>query len=378
MTTDVVVIETPAALAELAEKFQQAPAVAVDLEADSMYHFQEKVCLIQMATSRSSAVIDPLRLRDLESLRPVFANPAIEKIFHGADYDVRSLFRDFGIEIAHLFDTQIACKFLGLRETSLEAVLQARFGVTLNKKYQRKDWSKRPLPDEMMAYAADDVRYLLPLAKMLVGELKDKGRLAWVQEECDLLSRVRSPQNNHEPLFLGFKGAGRLGSRSLAVLEALLQFRRRVAENKDRPLFKVFSNKSLLQLAVEKPANTKRLNESGVLSSKQLMMYGDELAEAIHCAQQIPSDELPVYPRKKNRAMHPAVPDRIKALKNWRDKKARALDVEPAVLLNKSMMTTLATGKPVKLQSLDAVKGLKEWQKNEFGNEIVGVLKRVS
>lgn len=377
MATDIVVIETPAALVDLAQKFQHAPAVAVDLEADSMYHFQEKVCLIQMATSQSSAVIDPLRLQDLELLRPVFANPAIEKIFHGADYDVRSLFRDFGIEIAHLFDTQIACKFLGAKETSLEAVLQTRFGVTLNKKYQRKDWSKRPLPDEMIAYAADDVRYLLPLTKMLAGELKDKGRLAWVQEECDLLSRVRAPQNNHEPLYLGFKGAGRLNPRSLAVLEALLQFRRRVAENKDRPLFKVFSNKSLLQLAVEKPANTKQLDESGVLSSKQLKMYGDELAEAIHRAQQIPSDNLPVYPRKKNRAMHPAVPDRIKALKNWRDKKARALGVEPTVLLNKSMMTALATEKPVKLQSLDAVKELKEWQKNEFGDEIVGALKRV-
>jgi len=377
MATDIVVIETPAALARLAQEFLHAPAVAVDLEADSMYHFQEKVCLIQMATSQSSAVIDPLRLQDLELLRPVFANPAIEKIFHGADYDVRSLFRDFGIEIAHLFDTQIACKFLGAKETSLEAVLQTRFGVTLNKKYQRKDWSKRPLPDEMIAYAADDVRYLLPLTKMLAGELKDKGRLAWVQEECDLLSRVRAPQNNHEPLYLGFKGAGRLNPRSLAVLEALLQFRRRVAKNKDRPLFKVFSNKSLLQLAVEKPANTKQLDESGVLSSKQLKMYGDELAEAIHRAQQIPSDNLPVYPRKKNRAMHPAVPDRIKVLKNWRDKKARALGVESTVLLNKSMMTALATERPVKLQSLDAVKELKEWQKNEFGNEIVGVLKRV-
>jgi ribonuclease D len=377
MATNIVVIETPAALARLAQEFQHAPAVAVDLEADSMYHFQEKVCLIQMATSQSSAVVDPLRLQDLESLRPLFADPAIEKIFHGADYDVRSLFRDFGIEIAHLFDTQIACKFLGVKETSLEAVLQARFGVTLNKKYQRKDWSKRPLPDEMIAYAADDVRYLLPLTKMLTGELIDKGRLAWVQEECDLLSRVRSPQNNHEPLYLGFKGAGRLNSRSLAVLEVLLQFRRRVAKNKDRPLFKVFSNKSLLQLAVEKPATTKRLDESGVLSSKQLKMYGDELVEAIHRAQQIPSDDLPVYPRKKNRAMHPAVPDRIKALKNWRDKKARALGVEPTVLLNRSMMTSLATEKPVKMQSLDAVKELKEWQKNEFGDEIVGVLKRV-
>ena len=377
MTTDIVVIETPAALAKLAQKFQHAPAVAVDLEADSMYHFQEKVCLIQMATSQSSAVIDPLRLQNLESLRPVFANPAIEKVFHGADYDVRSLFRDFGIEIAHLFDTQIACKFLGLKESSLEAVLQARFGVTLNKKYQRKDWSKRPLPDEMIAYAADDVRYLLPLTKMLVGELKDKGRLAWVQEECDLLSRVRPPQNNHEPLFLGFKGAGRLNPRSLAVLEALLQLRRRVAENKDRPLFKIFSNKSLLQLAVEKPVNTKRLDESGVLSSKQFKMYGDELAEAIHRARQIPSDDLPVYPRKKNRAMHPAVPDRIKALKNWRDKKARELGVEPAVLLNKSMLAALATEKPVKRHSLNAVKELKEWQKNEFGDEIVEVLRRV-
>ena len=377
MTTDIVVIETPAALAELAEKIQHAPAVAVDLEADSMYHFQERVCLIQMATSQSSAVIDPLRLKDLEPLRPVFANPAIEKIFHGADYDVRSLFRDFGIEIVHLFDTQIACKFLGVKETSLEAVLQARFGVTLNKKYQRKDWSKRPLPDEMIAYATDDVRYLLQLTKMLVDELKGKGRLAWVQEECDLLSRVRSPQNNHEPLFLGFKGAGRLTPRSLAVLEALLQLRRRVAEIKDRPLFKIFSNKSLLQLAVEKPANTKRLDQSGILSSKQLKMYGDELAESIQRAQQIPPDELPVYPRKKSRAMHPAVPDRIKALKNWRDKKARALGVEPTVLLNKSMMTALATEKPIKRQSLNAVKDLKEWQKNEFGDEIVGVLKRV-
>ena len=377
MTTDIVLIETPAALAKLAQKFQHAPAVAVDLEADSMYHFQEKVCLIQMATSHSSVVIDPLRLQDLESLRPVFANPAIEKIFHGADYDVRSLFRDFGIEIAHLFDTQIACKFLGVKETSLEAVLQARFGVTLNKKYQRKDWSKRPLPDEMIAYAADDVRYLLPLTKMLVGELKDKGRLAWVQEECDLLSRVRPPQNNHEPLFLGFKGAGRLNPRSLAVLEALLQLRRRVAENKDRPLFKIFSNKSLLQLAVEKPVNTKRLDESGVLSSKQFKMYGEELAETIHRARKIPSDDLPVYPRKKNRAMHPAVPDRIKALKNWRDKKARELGVEPAVLLNKSMLAALATEKPVKRHSLNAVKELKEWQKNEFGDESVGVLRRV-
>lgn len=377
MTTDDVLIDTPAILARLADDFQHAPAVAVDLEADSMYHFQEKVCLIQMATPRWNAVIDTLRVRDLELLRPLFSDPAVAKIFHGADYDVRSLYRDFGIEIANLFDTQIACTFLGIKATSLEAVLQSRFGVTLDKKYQRKDWSRRPLPDEMIAYAAEDVRYLLPLAEILTDELRQKGRLEWVREECHLLSQVRPSHNNHEPLFLQFKGAGRLSPRSLAVLEALLQFRRGVAEKKDRPLFKIFSNNSLLQLALEKPASTHRLSEDGVLSSKQLTMYGDDLVEAIQRARLIPPADLPVYPRKKSRAMHPAIPDRIKALKSWRDKKARVLDIEPAVLLNKSAMTALATANPIEPSALSAVEELKGWQKKEFGDEMVGVLKRV-
>jgi ribonuclease D len=377
MTSDPVVINTPAALCELALRLRGVPAVAVDLEADSMYHFQEKVCLIQIAASQSSVLIDPLSVGDLTALRPVFAEPATEKIFHGADYDVRSLYRDFGITIANLFDTQIACRFLGIKATSLEAVLQARFGVTLNKQYQRKDWSRRPLPHEMLVYAANDVRYLLPLAKRLVQELTQSGRLAWVREECELLSRVRPPADNHEPLFLQFKGAGRLNPRSLAVLEAVLQVRREVAEKKDRPLFKVFSNKSLLKLALEKPLNLKRLSESGALSDKQLKMYGADLIAAIRRALRLPTNDLPAYPRKKGRVMHPAVPDRIKAIKNWRDKKARALAVEPSVVLNKSAMTALAVKRPMEARSLRALEELKEWQKNEFGDDIISALKKV-
>ncbi len=377
MTTSDTLIDTPSALARLADEVRRSPAVAVDLEADSMYHFQEKVCLVQMATASQDAVIDTLRVRDLGLLRPMFADPAVAKIFHGADYDVRSLYRDFAIEIANLFDTQIACTFLGIEATSLEAVLKSRFGVTLDKKYQRKDWSRRPLPEEMIAYAAGDVRHLLPLAEILVAELKEKGRLKWVREECDLLSKVRPSHNDHEPLFLQFKGAGRLGPRSLAVLEALLQYRRQVAEKKDRPLFKTFSNHSLLQLALEKPASIRRLSESGVLSGKQVSMYGEDLVAAIHHSRLIPADGLPAYPRKKSRAMHPAVPDRMKALKNWRDKKARALDIEPSVLLNKSAMTALAIANPKEPPSLTDIAELKGWQKNEFGDEIVGVLRRV-
>lgn len=377
MTADVQVIHTAEGLDALAAHLRKERAVAVDVEADSMYHFQERVCLIQMATPDIKVVIDPLAVTDLSVLRPVFSGAQIQKIFHGADYDVRSLSRDFDIDINNLFDTQVACKFLGMNATGLEAVLQDRFGINLDKKYQRKDWSRRPLPDDMIAYAADDVRYLLPLAQELEKELREKGRLGWVREECALLSRVRSTANDGEPLYLHFKGAGRLNPRSLAVLEELLQFRRQVAARKDRPLFKVFSNKSLLQTALAKPADMQALTEIDAFSSKQLQMHGSELIAAVKRAVQIPSDKLPVYPRKKARPVHPAVPNRIRTLKAWRDKKAADLGVDPGVLFNKSLLTALAVEKPQSLKSLQETAELKNWQNKAFGREIVSLLKSV-
>lgn len=377
MATQFEIIETPDRLEKLIDHLHSQQEIAFDMEADSMYHFQEKICLIQVATAQMNAVIDPLRLNDLSALGSVFDNPSIQKIFHGADYDVRSLYRDFKIEIHNLFDTQVACKFLGTRSTGLESVLLQYFGIRLDKKYQRKDWSLRPLPVEMLTYATNDVCHLLPLAQNLEVALRKKGRRSWVKEECELLSQVRPTRNDHEPLFIHFKGAGRLRPRNLAVLEALLQYRRSLAEEKDRPLFKIFSNKSLLQLAMDKPKTLKRLTSSDVLSRKQLNMYGNELVEVIRKASQIAAPELPNYPRQKAAKMNPAVPSRIKALKKWRDKKAKALDLEPGVLLNKSIMATLATEKPTDPESMSRIADLKEWQKQEFGPEILKVLNNV-
>ncbi|MDY0378799.1 MAG: ribonuclease D, partial [Desulfobacterales bacterium] len=144
------IVDTFEDLQRVAEGFETQRSVAVDLEADSMYHFQERVCLIQMASRNLSVVIDPLKIGDLSPLRSVFENPRIQKIFHGADYDVRSLYRDFSFNINQMFDTQVACRFLGIRQTGLDAVLQERFGIRLDKKYQKKDWSRRPLPPEMI------------------------------------------------------------------------------------------------------------------------------------------------------------------------------------------------------------------------------------
>jgi len=153
------IIDSVGRLARLVGKLEKETTIGVDLEADSMYHFQEKVCLIQMATDSINVVIDPLVIKDLSALKPIFKRRDIQKIFHGADYDVRSLYRDFEIDINNLFDTELACRFLGVPETGLEAVLKNKFAITLDKKYQRKDWSRRPLPREMVDYAAEDARY---------------------------------------------------------------------------------------------------------------------------------------------------------------------------------------------------------------------------
>ncbi|RLC09694.1 MAG: ribonuclease D, partial [Deltaproteobacteria bacterium] len=169
------IIDTESALKDFARILEKEKTVAVDLEADSMYHFREKVCLIQIATKRKNVIIDPLQLDDLSPLAPFFFRHDIKKVFHGADYDIRSLYRDFNIEISNLFDTQIASRFLGIRETGLEAVLQKHFNIRLDKKYQKKDWSKRPLPKDMLEYAAKDAIYLAPLANVLEKELEKKG-----------------------------------------------------------------------------------------------------------------------------------------------------------------------------------------------------------
>jgi ribonuclease D len=314
------------------------PIVAFDLEADSMFHFKEKVCLIQVGTDSSSYIIDPLSITDLSPLAQILSDPDIVKIFHGADYDVRSLFRDYQIAIHNLFDTELASRFLGNAETGLNAVLQNRFGITLEKKYQKKDWSQRPLPEPMIAYAAKDVQYLIPLYQIQKKELAKKGRLDWVLEECRDLTLVRSGMVNERPLFIKVKGSGHLEHQSLAVLEALLEFRLTLAEQKDRPLYKVIGNTALTKIAVAKPTAMSQLIGTCALSEKQLNMYANPILKLITNALAIPLDELPRYPYSRPRRISNDTSDRFKVLKQWREQKAQELAIDPGVLINNTAL----------------------------------------
>jgi ribonuclease D len=368
------IIDTPAKLDRLAGALRGESIIGVDLEADSMYHFQEKVCLLQIAGGERNAIVDTLAVRDLSALRPIFRDADTCKVFHGADYDVRSLYRDFEIRVHNLFDTQAACRFLGYEETGLEAVLRNVFGIIVDKKYQRKDWSRRPLPEEMLAYAACDVRHLAPLARKLTADLETAGRLPWVDEECRLLSKVRPAANSDQPLFLSFKGAGRLDPRSLAVLEQLLALRVRVARDKDRPLFKVFNPNTLLQLAQEKPETLNALVEGDALSPNQVNQHGHAILAAIRAGLELPAAQLPRYPFRKQKMVPASVSDRIQALRTWRDAAARRLKLDPALVCPKATMLAVAERRPAKMEDLADVEELRQWQRKAFGRDMITVL----
>lgn len=378
MKSHVRLIETSDHLARFCDLLANEDMIAVDTEADSLFHYREKTCLIQLAGADATAVADPLKIEDFSAMKSLFANPDILKVLHGADYDVRSLYRDFDIRINNLFDTELAGRFLGLPHTGLEALLKEHLGIQLNKKFQKKDWSQRPLPPEMIDYAAEDVNHLVRLAIILRDELKKRGRLDWVLSECQLLSRVTPAGASDQPLFVRVKGAGKLPPRTLAVLEALLQLRDRLAAAKDRPVFKIMSTRALFQLAALQPSDIEALKKTRALSRLQVKRYGRPVIEAVADGQQVSRRQLPIYPRRKSPpSLSNSASRRAKALKTWREKKAAELGIlDQSRLLSKTAIAVLATDNPADLRGLSRIEDLRPWQLAEFGRELLGVLHR--
>ncbi len=372
-----ILVEKRKDLSLLAADLEKEPVIAVDLEADSMFHYQEKVCLLQISTPSKNILVDPLALGNLSPLAPVFADPNIKKVFHGADYDIRSLHRDFDIEVNCLFDTQIAAGFLGARELGLAGLLKDRFGVTLQKKYQKKDWSQRPLPIAMLEYAVSDTLHLLPLAGLLEEELRAKGRLYWVEEECHILSKVRANLNNDNPLFLKFRGAGKLDTRSLAVLEAILKFRDHIASRQDRPLFKVLGAAPVLEMVKKKPRTKKALQEIRGLGAGQIKTFGPSLLTVIRKALGLPEDALPIYPKKAGYGYdqkEPKVSERVQALKEWRNKVADDLGIDRSLVTTTAQIKAMAMANPKEPKDIQAIAGMRNWQSRVFGEEICALL----
>ena len=162
-------VADPGGLAALVERVRAEPVVAVDTESNSFHVYRERICLIQLSTRAEDFIVDPLAV-DVEPLGAVLCDGR-ETVFHGADYDIRCMKREYGWALPRLFDTMAAARRLGRSGLGLSALVESQFGVRLSKAHQRSDWGRRPLTREQIAYAALDTHFLLPLRDVLAGEI---------------------------------------------------------------------------------------------------------------------------------------------------------------------------------------------------------------
>ena len=356
--------------------WKDEPVVGIDTEAASFHRFRDRVYLLQLSTPHQTVIVDPVGTGGLEALRPWFDQGTTQFIFHDADYDLRLMHREAGLRVRSLFDTRVAAQFLNLPGIGLGAILESRFGIRTDKRFQRADWSARPLTTEMLTYAATDTHYLPDLRIAFREELAAIGRLGWVEEECQLLTTVEWPAPEPPQLtFLKIKGARDVDRRGLAVLRELHVWREGIADRLDRALFRVIGNEALVALAVERPQDSKALERIKGIGAENTARRGAEILEAIERGLAVPEAELPAFPRHPRFRSDPAFDARLERLKTWRTTAATRIDLPPGLVAPNATLEGVARAVPNTPEELLVVPGIRRWQAREFGPELMAAIR---
>jgi ribonuclease D len=369
-----VYLDTQHAVNRFLSSIARTDAIALDTEGASFHRFVDRIYLLQLSTRDKTAIIDPLSIDALPVLGAMLESRDVEVVFHDADYDLRLLHQDYGWHVRNIFDTRIAAQLLGIRAFGLAALLERYFGVKLDKKHQRADWSRRPLAPDMLEYAALDTAYLLALRDRLAAELDRAGRRAWAREEFTLLEGTRWEPEDAHTAFLRLKGARDLTRRELAVLRELVAWRDTIAEQADRATFRVIGNEQLLAIAKEQPSARDGLAAIKGMPRGLLESRGSELIATVRRGLAVPDTELPRYPRAPRWDRDPDFEARVNALRTVRDEAAQRLDLDPGVLGARDRLEAVARRNPATLEQLTEVPALRRWQIDVLGNSFLGAL----
>ena len=363
-------IDKQDALDRAMESIGSHAVIAVDTEADSLHSYFDKVCLIQITADDSDYIVDPLASVDLARFGAILADATITKVLHGADYDLRIINRDFGFTIANLIDTSVCAQLLGYEAFGLAALLEKHFGVKLNKVHQRADWAQRPLPRDMLAYATTDTHYLAQLAEKLRAELEALGRWEWALEEFARLEAIRFKESEEAEPWRRMKNLGNLDPRALAIVRELHKWRDALARDADKPPFKIIGNDAILDVAREKPQSREDLTKIKSVSRYHADRFGREIVRIVRDAMQIAEADLPEKNEAKAWIRDRQLDARVNRMKTARDRMAKELKLDPAVLAPRHVLVAVATS-----GSLDEAGAMREWQKKVLGDALLAALK---
>ncbi len=280
------------------------------------------------------------------------------------------LHRDYGFEIANLFDTMVAARIIGKQKVGLGSLLESEFQIVLAKKYQRADWGKRPIKPEMLEYARMDTHYLVQLRDKLEADLKTMNRWEIAQE--DFARLPRSILNNHqtkEDTIWRIKGIRDLDPSEVAILNELAQFRDQQAQRADVPLFKIIGDRTLVAIAAMRPQRLQNLEEIKGMTPGQIRRFGKGLLAAVQKGSQASAIKRP-----RGTRYDPEYSDRLEQLRNWRKLTARKLNVESDVVLPRDVMEQIASENPESVSGVEALLTELPWRQSRYSANILEAL----
>jgi len=367
-------IEHPDQWRNVIEELDHTRVLAVDTEADSMHSYFEKVCLVQLATDGDRAyVVDPLALPDLEALREPLSSDEVTVVFHGADFDVTSLRRDYDFEFTEIFDTMVASQFLGDEKLSLRDLVERYFGVVLAKAHTRANWGKRPLTRAELEYSYLDVAYLVELEGIQRERLQEADLVEESEIEFVRLAGRDPVVREFDPHGWGrVKGARDVPPEEQAILHALHAVRDRHARKLDRPVFKVLGNDTIMRMAKARPRSRAALRAVKGVSGYAAGRMANELLDALERA--IDSGAAPPIPSKKRdpaKRLDYASQKRLGRLRDWREAAAAKAGVTTMAILPNYAMFDVARERPSSLGELEALAGVGRARAAKWGAEML-------
>ncbi len=277
-------IESETELEKLVHRARKTDAVALDTEFIWERTYYPRLGLIQMALSDEDCyLIDPLAIKNLQPLGKLLSDRGVSKIFHDAPQDLAILQRATGATPQNIFDTRLAAGFSNLPATlSLLNLVKELLDITLSKEETRTNWLQRPLSDEQIQYALDDVRYLRAVRILLLTRIIGPKIKSWLQEELNLLNNPASysgPPDNDR--YLRIRGNNHIDRQGSAILKNLSTWREGVARKLDRPRGHIIKDTVLVEIARQKPASPLELTQKTELPAKAAAKYGKTLAAIV-------------------------------------------------------------------------------------------------
>lgn len=365
MLADTLFVDTEAGLSKLCEQLRGKPVLVLDTEFLREKTYYAQLCLIQVAAEGVIACVDPLAI-NIDPLLDIIYDPNVVKVMHSARQDLEILFDLRGDLPRPLFDSQVAATLMGFGEQIGYAnLVQQMLGVELDKMHTRTDWSQRPLDDEQLRYAADDVRYLFTVYHQQVETLRRKGRIDWLQEDFNELTNLDAYAPPPEVLWKRVRGAQKLKPAQLAVLRGLAVWREERARKINRPRRWVLKDEVMVDIARRGPRKLADLEKIRGLEGKILHQHGDDLLKVIADEQASDSSAWPTRP--SSRRLTPAQDALVDLLMAVVRIRGAENEVSPGLLANRKAVESLVAGEV-------GVSVLHGWRAELAGHDLQAIL----